>query len=389
MSTQTDNGTKRTGRNSVLNRKWEFLITLIVTIVTAGVANHFISNIVETIIFTVIAFIGCPLLFTWFKFDDIMPEIVETIKNESKVHDDNLDEIKDTLKLHAKKCKNDKTNVQLFMDLPQNFGMVSDKYEGTKSAFIVELYREKCITISNALGFIKDKEWFKIDTDMFRRYKSKVFVYAKTPEEKKEDYFCGVTYCGAPLGWFISSDGRTYIERIDATVREEEIVNNEKKRAIKRVFIYDPNEEITFADWIFIQLHKNSNYQIKMFTINSAEASLEENDEMDMDFAVYRKSFVWKKMPNAQNPKEGLMSVHHQHIQEYIRKFDEIWKQPPDDIPVPRDIVTHCGRKPITKLQDVLNDYKRAHPEVIDKHNDDHNQNNSNDETQVPPPTEE
>jgi len=341
MQGQSGNVQISAGRKSGLGRRKEIVISFGVTIVSI-IVSFYLAGFFEMLVFGVIAFTGCQVFFSWVKFDDILTEIDDS--------------------------RTKRITGQRFVDMSRNFERISDRCTNSPASFIVKMYSEKFKIISTALNSIVVGTWFDFDTDIFRRFTDDIFTPAVTPAEKKADYFYGVVCCGEAIDWFITTEGKRYLEYIDRTIlakEQVEISNNlVEKRRIKRIFIYDTLEKMTYKDWICIQLHEKNDYQVRLISADSAEKHF---GDKKPDFAIYRKSFVWKKGADISVVKEGKMCVDSTEIECLTKNFDDAWLRVKDDnFTVDETYVNHCGTESITKLHEIIKAYKRKHPEIID-----------------------
>jgi len=351
VSKKSDVVPENTYKKKKLNKKWEIAISLVATVVVA-ILSKYLANDFEMAVFSLITFIACQVFFTWYNSVDIMPEI-----------DERMYGLETVIKGHAQECKDTKTKVHLFITLAKNFGLVSDKYSDQNnmdSSFVAKLYKAKLDKIEVALGNVKGGKDFEFDTDIFRRFSQIVF---DTPIVDNVDYFYSTAYCGDPFYWFTSKEGEAYLLHIDDNViARENAPHNPKihnKRKIKRIFIYKGTiRDITIKDWIFIQLHINSEYQVKLMNDRTYETKLAEQDTKNA-FGLYRKNFMWQKP--ADKEKTGKMSVNPDTIKEFTKIFNDLWDAP-ECIDLPKmapEIQEHCNDRPITDLFNVIEEAKR------------------------------
>jgi len=215
-------------------------------------------------------------------------------------------------------------------------------------------------TINTSLDLISSGDWFPFDTNIFRRFPTAIF---KKTKDKSVDYLYATVYCGDKSNWFTSREGGSYLEQISNNVKTQESVRNaqnavdELKYKIKRIFIYqDDIQNIPNIDWIHIQLHINSGYQVKI--MNAKKYADIYPHQGEQTFAVYRKSFVWKKFTN--DPKMGEMSVGSDKIKGLTETFKNLWIHVDCIYPtVPPNIKDHCNNRLITSLYNVIDEAKR------------------------------
>jgi len=312
----------------------EFVASIFISAAVFFVSSFvFFLNGFESFILGITIFVAWRIIAIWLRHEKSLTSLEASSKEQA------------SLRVRKGKIKSE------LLDIFFNFEEVSQEY--TADHFIVKLYETKIDNINTDLASIRDGEWVKIETNIFRRYPKIIF---NIPKDDDNSYFYATASCGEGTKWFSTGEGASYLKNIHMKI---------KKKNIKRLFIYDSDNPITKHDEICFQLHKNNDYEIKKIerdVIDDIFAGIHDLDILN-DFGIYGKNFVWEKMPNSNILKRGNLSIDPQKISAYTDAFNKAWEESQPIQIDDENIIHHCeGIKRFDKLRDLITVWDREHP---------------------------
>ncbi|MDR2719609.1 MAG: hypothetical protein LBC03_02240 [Nitrososphaerota archaeon] len=233
-------------------------------------------------------------------------------------------------------------NGSIPLGLVKNFKDVEAKYR-SKKLFIVELYETELKQLNAALISHNKGIWASIKPDVFEHHAEILF---KTDDDANNNYFCAISD-DAEIEWFASSDGVAYLENIDNKIKN--------KSNIRRLLRIDDRTNQTDVRNIFLQLHINSKYQIKIIEKDKMTRVLKRMcpNETLSGVGIWGKKFMWK---NTLHPTTTCdLCVNADKIDTYTNAFNEAWADSSAITPsIPHNIKQYCKGKTILDLQKLL-----------------------------------
>lgn len=282
----------------------------------------------KQIIVSIVTIVFIPLILHVFKWDDwktsilsgILIAFIEQIVYLSK----QIMDVKLQLEKNTQFTKNNVDLNTILLLISNNVIKLSidDKRENN---IFVNFYMDKL----KSLAYKIDKSYhsgkfeldYNTDREDYIQLSKSIF---KVFDKKNFDYFYTISQSNkSSIEWFfnINKMSNTYLKMAYSYLKERRI------KSVKRLFVFEKMDDLNFILLnLLLRLHQNSNFEIKLITIDTYKAHFR-REHLSDDFGIYGKHFVFENNINSLNGEELFcgFNVNQDRIEEYTECFNLVW----------------------------------------------------------------
>lgn len=280
------------------------------------------------IIISIGTIIVIPLILHVFKWDNWQTSILSAILiafiEQLIFLVKECNDIKLQLKSNIEVTQN-KDNVNKILLLISN-NIMKLSVDGKKENNIfINFYIDKLQTMADKIDRSFQLGKFEIDYNMdkedYTQLSKSIF---KVFNGSNDDYFFTISRSNkSSIEWFfdLNKMSNTYLKMAYSYLKEEKI------KEVRRLFVYEEFEDLNNKLLnLLLQLHKNSEFKIKIISIDTFMAHFKKEHLSD-DFGIYGKHFIFENNLNGLNGEELFcgFNINSNRIDEYRECFELVW----------------------------------------------------------------
>lgn len=189
----------------------------------------------------------------------------------------------------------------------------------------INFYIDKLQTIADKIDKSFHSGKFEIDYNMdkedYTQLSKSIF---RVFNGMNDDYFFTISRSDkSSIEWFfdLNKMSNTYLKMAYSYFKEGKI------KEVRRLFVYDELENLNNKLLnLLLQLHKNSEFKIKIISIDTFKAHFKKEHLSD-DFGIYGKHFIFENNLNDMNGEELFcgFNINSDRINEYRECFELVW----------------------------------------------------------------
>lgn len=185
-------------------------------------------------------------------------------------------------------------------------------------------------------------------------------------KEEQLDFFYGTCTCKG-INWWLNQYGGDFVKFIHNNIKNETIEQNGTIKQVRRIFIYENDEELhtTLVKFAFI-LHNNEVYKFKVISRKkfNEEFPKGETNTYKEDFGIFDEAYVWEVTHGDEKdgPTSGNFSRNKTRVKWYKEFFEKLWTKKSEDYNISYielKIASKCAKKNITDLSNLYEEYER------------------------------